>query len=52
MRDNGVGARRPVTMVFTRDVTAGKEAEFEQWAHGLQRAAAGFPGNLTYLVTP
>ncbi|WP_351234854.1 antibiotic biosynthesis monooxygenase [Streptomyces sp. NPDC002133] len=37
--------RRPVTVVFTWDVAEGKEAEFEQWAYGLQHAAAGFPGN-------
>ena len=36
---------RPVTVVFTWDVTPGREAEFESWAHGVNDAAAGFPGH-------
>ncbi|MFB6769980.1 antibiotic biosynthesis monooxygenase [Streptomyces sp. NPDC056337] len=35
----------PVTVVYTWEVTPGRETEFEQWAHGLERAAAAFPGH-------
>jgi antibiotic biosynthesis monooxygenase (ABM) superfamily enzyme len=36
---------RPATVVFTWDVTPGREAEFETWAHGVNDTAAGFPGH-------
>jgi antibiotic biosynthesis monooxygenase (ABM) superfamily enzyme len=36
---------RPVTVVFTWDVTPGREADFETWAHGVNDAATGFPGH-------
>lgn len=37
---------RPATRVSTWDVTPGREAAFETWAHDLHQAAAGFPGHL------
>ena len=37
---------RLVTVVFTWDVTAGREKDFEAWAHGVNDTAAGFPGHL------
>lgn len=36
----------PVTVIFTWEVAAGREAEFEQWAHGITDAATRFPGHL------
>jgi uncharacterized protein len=36
---------RPATVVFTWDVTPGREAEFETWAHGVNETATGFPGH-------
>jgi uncharacterized protein len=36
----------PVTVVFTWEVAKGREAEFEEWAHGITTAAARFPGHL------
>lgn len=35
----------PVTVVFTWDVTPGREAEFESWAHGVNDAATDYPGH-------
>jgi antibiotic biosynthesis monooxygenase (ABM) superfamily enzyme len=35
----------PVTAVFTWRVQPGHEAEFEEWTHGITRAASGFPGS-------
>ncbi|MFD7433919.1 antibiotic biosynthesis monooxygenase [Streptomyces sp. NPDC059861] len=37
--------REPVTVVYTWEVVPGREQEFEQWAHGLEREAAAFPGH-------
>ncbi|OEU87325.1 antibiotic biosynthesis monooxygenase [Streptomyces abyssalis] len=44
--DEGAAPRRQesVTVVFTWEVTPGKEAEFERWAHGIETAAAASPG--------
>lgn len=39
-------ATEPVTVVFTWDVTPGRESSFEEWAHGINTEAAGFPGHL------
>jgi antibiotic biosynthesis monooxygenase (ABM) superfamily enzyme len=36
----------PVTVVATFQVAAGREVEFEHWAHDITAAAAGFPGHL------
>lgn len=36
----------PVTVVFTWEVAKGREAEFEEWAHGVTAAATRFPGHL------
>lgn len=35
----------PATVVFTWDVTPGREAEFESWAHGVNETASDFPGH-------
>jgi uncharacterized protein len=36
----------PVTAVFSRRVRPGREAEFEDWAHGVIAAATRWPGHL------
>ncbi|HEX6472037.1 MAG TPA: antibiotic biosynthesis monooxygenase [Streptosporangiaceae bacterium] len=36
----------PVTVVFTWDVVKGREAEFEEWAHGITAEASRFSGHL------
>jgi antibiotic biosynthesis monooxygenase (ABM) superfamily enzyme len=36
----------PVTAVFSRRVSPGHEAEFEDWAHGVIEAATRYPGHL------
>jgi antibiotic biosynthesis monooxygenase (ABM) superfamily enzyme len=36
----------PVTAVFSRRVRPGREAEFEDWAHGVIVAATRWPGHL------
>jgi antibiotic biosynthesis monooxygenase (ABM) superfamily enzyme len=36
----------PVTIVVSRDVVPGHEAEYQHWMHRVIDAAAGFPGNL------
>jgi uncharacterized protein len=36
---------QPATVVFTWDVTPGREAEFESWAHGVNETATAFPGH-------
>ncbi len=41
-----VGAPEPVTVVITRRVKAGREAEYEAWLARLQAAARGVPGYL------
>ncbi|MEU6099342.1 antibiotic biosynthesis monooxygenase [Streptomyces flaveolus] len=46
MRQSLPESTEPVTVVYTWEVTPGRETEFEQWAHGLERGAAGFPGHL------
>jgi uncharacterized protein len=40
------GDREPVTMVYTWDVTGGREAAFEEWARALSEVASRFPGHL------
>jgi antibiotic biosynthesis monooxygenase (ABM) superfamily enzyme len=35
-----------VTVVVTRTIKVGREAEYEEWLHGVARAAASFPGHL------
>ncbi|AWW36545.1 MULTISPECIES: antibiotic biosynthesis monooxygenase [Streptomyces] len=45
MTDSALESREAVTVVFTWEVTPGKEAEFEQWAHGIEREAAAFTGH-------
>jgi antibiotic biosynthesis monooxygenase (ABM) superfamily enzyme len=44
------GARRspdePVTVLYSRRVKPGREADFEAWAHGIVAAARQFPGHL------
>jgi antibiotic biosynthesis monooxygenase (ABM) superfamily enzyme len=39
-------AEAPVTVLFSRRVKPGREADFEAWAHGVTTAARHFPGNL------
>jgi antibiotic biosynthesis monooxygenase (ABM) superfamily enzyme len=41
-------ASEPVTVTIARRVAPGREAEFEQWAEELTRAAAAFPGFLGF----
>lgn len=36
----------PVTVIFTWKVAPGREAEFEQWAHGITNAASKYQGHL------
>lgn len=46
--------REPVTVVFSWDVRPGREADFEEWAHGITAAATRRPGHLgaTWLRPP
>jgi antibiotic biosynthesis monooxygenase (ABM) superfamily enzyme len=37
---------QPVTIVVSRDVVAGHEAEYQAWMHRVIEAAGRFPGNL------
>jgi antibiotic biosynthesis monooxygenase (ABM) superfamily enzyme len=39
-------ADEPVTVLFSRRVKPGREADFEAWAHGVTAAAHHFPGHL------
>jgi antibiotic biosynthesis monooxygenase (ABM) superfamily enzyme len=41
-------ASEPVTVTIARRVAPGREADFEQWAEQLTRAASSFPGFLGY----
>jgi antibiotic biosynthesis monooxygenase (ABM) superfamily enzyme len=36
----------PVTVLYSRRVKAGRQADFEAWAHGVTTAARHFPGHL------
>ena len=36
----------PVTVLFSRRIKPGREADFEAWAHGVTTAARHFPGHL------
>jgi antibiotic biosynthesis monooxygenase (ABM) superfamily enzyme len=36
----------PVTVLYSRRVRPGREADFETWAHGIVAAARQFPGHL------
>lgn len=40
----------PVTVLFSRRVKPGREADFEAWAHGVTTAAHLFPGHLSASV--
>jgi uncharacterized protein len=40
------GADDPVTVLYSRRVKPGHEADFEAWAHGIVAAARQFPGHL------
>lgn len=44
MSDSATRSREAVTVVFTWEVAPGKEAAFEQWAHGIESTAAESPG--------
>ncbi|MFE8953530.1 antibiotic biosynthesis monooxygenase [Streptomyces althioticus] len=46
MREHRSEDSEPVTVVYTWEVTPGRETEFKQWAHGLEGVAAAFPGHL------
>jgi len=39
-------AHDPVTVLYSRRVKPGREADFEAWAHGIVAAARQFPGHL------
>jgi antibiotic biosynthesis monooxygenase (ABM) superfamily enzyme len=41
-----VAGTDPVTAVFSRRVKPGREADFEDWAHGVIEAATRYPGHL------
>ena len=47
-------AHDPVTVLYSRRVKPGREADFEAWAHGIVAAARQFPGHLgaSVLDTP
>jgi uncharacterized protein len=40
------GSDEPVTVLFSRRVKPGREADFEAWARGVTAAAPHFPGHL------
>ncbi len=44
MSDSASRTDEAVTVVFTWEVAPGREADFEEWAHGLERAAGAFAG--------
>ena len=48
------GARQvveePVTVLFSRRIKPGRQADFEAWAHGVTTAAHFFPGHLSASV--
>ncbi|MEV5808512.1 antibiotic biosynthesis monooxygenase [Streptomyces parvulus] len=46
MRTSSPESTEPVTVVYTWEVQPGGEGEFERRAHGLEGAAAAFPGHL------
>lgn len=41
------GAATPVTVVITWNVVPGREAVFEEWAHGITEAGRRWPGHLS-----
>lgn len=45
MSESALKAREAVTVVFTWEVVPGREAEFEQWAHGIEAEAIAFAGH-------
>jgi antibiotic biosynthesis monooxygenase (ABM) superfamily enzyme len=45
-RTNERPATEPVTIILSWEVAPGREAAFEQWAHGVTRAATKYPGHL------
>ncbi|MCR8547407.1 antibiotic biosynthesis monooxygenase [Salipiger sp. P9] len=40
------GEEGPVTVSISRRVLPGREADYEDWVHGIVAAASGFPGHL------
>jgi antibiotic biosynthesis monooxygenase (ABM) superfamily enzyme len=51
----GAGARPaadelPVTVLYSRRVKPGREADFQAWAHGIVAASREFPGHLSASV--
>jgi uncharacterized protein len=40
----------PVTVLYSRTVKPGREADFEAWAHGIVAASRQFPGHLSASV--
>jgi uncharacterized protein len=42
----GPASEEPVTVLYSRRVKPGREADFEAWAHGIVAAARQFPGHL------
>jgi len=45
-----VTVQDPVTIVVRHSIRPGKEAEFEDWQHGINAAALKFPGHLGFHV--
>src|SRR5829696_2067310 len=44
------GDELPVTVLYSRRVKPGREADFESWAHGIVAASRQFPGHLSASV--
>jgi uncharacterized protein len=42
----GPAADEPVTVLYSRRVKPGREADFQAWAHGMVAASRQFPGHL------
>ncbi|PRY85039.1 antibiotic biosynthesis monooxygenase [Donghicola tyrosinivorans] len=40
------GHEGPVTLQISRRVVTGREADYEDWLHGVVEAASDFPGHL------
>ena len=48
--DRLVADELPVTVLYSRRVKPGREADFEAWAHGIVAASRQFPGHLSASV--
>jgi antibiotic biosynthesis monooxygenase (ABM) superfamily enzyme len=48
--DRPVADELPVTVLYSRRVKPGREADFEAWAHGIVAASRQFPGHLSASV--